>query len=178
MESNEFLETLIAKTRIQLDKTESFKKQSDEVLKYKSNPEKWNLLECIEHLNRYADFYHTAIENSMINSNAPTSSQFKSTFFGNYFTKSMDPSNGIKPMKTFKSKNPIDSQINRGVIDTFSSHLYQMLNLLEQAKSKNLNAIKVKTTLPIIRFNLGDTFNFVIAHNERHLQQASKLIPN
>jgi len=46
---------------------------------------------------------------------------------------------------------------------------------LREAKTKNLNTIKIPTTLSKwIRMNLGDTFRFLIAHNERHIRQAKR----
>jgi hypothetical protein len=40
----------------------------------------------------------------------------------------------------------------------------------------NLNTVKVKTTLPLLRFNLGDTFRFVIEHNARHFEQLERAV--
>ena len=52
----------------------------------------------------------------------------------------------------------------------------ELLDLLEVAKNKNLDKIKTKTTLPLVKFKLGDTLRFVIHHNERHIVQAKKAL--
>jgi hypothetical protein len=51
-----------------------------------------------------------------------------------------------------------------------------MLKLLETASTKNLTKIKTAITLPLLKFRLGDTFRFVIYHNERHIVQAQKVL--
>ena len=81
-------------------------------------------------------------------------------------------------MNTFKSKNPIYSQLDKNqVIETFLQQQKQFLELLTIAKEKNLTKIKTSITLPILKFRLGDTFRFVIYHNERHVVQAKKTLP-
>ena len=52
----------------------------------------------------------------------------------------------------------------------------ELLSYLETAKNKNLDKIKTKTTLPILKFKLGDTFRFIIHHNERHIVQAKRVL--
>jgi uncharacterized protein (DUF2249 family) len=48
-----------------------------------------------------------------------------------------------------------------------------MLELLEIARSKNLNRIRTSISISkLIKLKLGDTLRVVIYHNGRHLQQA------
>ena len=80
-------------------------------------------------------------------------------------------------MKTFKDKNPINSQLDISCIDKFIANQQIMLQLL--AKSKHLNLQKVKTNISIstlIKLRLGDTLRFVIYHYQRHLDQAEKTL--
>ena len=48
---------------------ESFKKLSYENLNYRDKDDSWSILECIEHLNRYGDFYIPEIKQRIKNSN-------------------------------------------------------------------------------------------------------------
>jgi hypothetical protein len=50
----------------------------------------------------------------------------------------------------------------------------QILTLLETEKKVDLRKIKIRTTLPILKFRLGDTLRFVIYHVNRHLVQAKR----
>jgi hypothetical protein len=89
----------------------------------------------------------------------------------------MLPKEHMKKMKTFKRKNPINSNLDKEtVIKKFIYQQEQMLNLLALSKNKNLNKIKTSITLPLLKFKLGDTFRFVIYHNERHIVQAQNIL--
>ncbi len=56
-------------------------------LQYKS----WSILECLEHLNLYGDFYIPEIKNRIESSKTLPKENFKSRILGNYFAKSMLP---------------------------------------------------------------------------------------
>ena len=52
-----------------------------------------------------------------------------------------------------------------------------MLQLLSLAHDKNLNNIRIPISInKWIKIKLGDTFRFVIYHNERHIQQAKRVL--
>lgn len=156
-----------------------FKKLSAKELNFKENSEKWSILECLEHVSLYGDFYLKAIETSILNAEPKKTTTFKSGLFGNYFALSMQPkTDGTIPnkMKTFKDKNPTNSNLPITTIDRFIKQQQQMLTLLEQAETVDLKAIRTKTTLPIIKFRLGDTFRFVIYHINRHIVQSRNIL--
>lgn len=149
-----------------------------QTLQTRKSPEAWNALECIEHLNLYARFYHPEISLRMQKANRSTDDEdFKSTWLGNYFANTMKATETLKPMKTFASMNPLKQNLSNSHLNEFIAHQEKLLELLKQAKLFNLN--KVKTGISISRFiklRLGDTFKVVIYHNERHLLQAKRAI--
>ena len=150
---------------------------SEEKLQIKHSEKSWSVLECLEHLNRYALFYNSEINKKMNASSLPFSETFKSTYLGEKFSNDMLPKEGMKTMKTFKSKNPNASNLDKEqVLLTFIQLQEELLSHLETGFSKNLDKIKTYTTLPILKFKLGDTFRFVIHHNERHIVQAKKVL--
>lgn len=158
---------------------ENFKKLSNSQLNHKENAEKWSILECLEHTNLYGDFYLKEIETRILSAKpSKMATVFKSSVLGNYFANSMQPkADGTIPnkMKTFKDKNPSNSNLPITIIDRFIKQQRQMLTLLEQGKQIDLQKTKTSTTLPLIKFRLGDTFRFVIYHINRHLLQASRV---
>jgi hypothetical protein len=145
-------------------------------LNKKENATSWSALECIEHLNLYDDFYIPEITKRISENKTTSTLHFKSGWLGNYFAISMLPKkNGIQKMKTFKDKNPINSNLNINSIDKFIQNQQAMLVLIDKAKSVNLK--KVKTNISIssmIKLRLGDTLRFITYHYERHLNQAEK----
>lgn len=73
--------------------------------------------------------------------------------------------------------NPIHSNLSTTTI--FIGQQQQLLKLLQAARMVNLN--KVKTRISISRFvkiKLGNTFRFVIYHNQRHILQAKRVLVN
>ena len=152
---------------------------SENQLQYKLTPKSWSVLECLEHLNRYTSFYNEEICKRMNASSLPFAETFKSTYLGQKFSIDMLPKEGMKTMNTFKSKNPNSSKLDKEqVLLTFIELQEELLKHLQVAKTKNLDKIKTYTTLPILKFKLGDTFRFVIHHNERHVVQAKNVLKN
>ncbi len=156
---------------------ESLKKLSEKELQQKRTDKSWSALECIEHLNLYAVFYNQEIKRCIEKSSTKTNSEFKSGYLGNKFALDMLPKEGMKTMNTFKSKNPKYSKLKvNNVLTCFIAFQSELLILLESAKKVDLTAVKTAITLPLLKFRLGDTFRFVIYHNERHIVQAKKVL--
>ena len=150
---------------------------SDTELNWKTDVESWSVLECLEHLNIYGNFYLPEIEQTMHNAKTTPDSEFRPGLLGDYFAKSMQPKAKLNKMKTFRKTNPLGRKLDRKVIDTFIEQQHKMLELLETSKNVNLN--KSKTGISItkwIRIKLGDTFRFVIYHNQRHILQAERVL--
>lgn len=168
---------LIERTRNLINRVQQFKGFSDEELNRKKSKDQWSILECIEHLNLYGDFYNPEISKRIESSNSKSNPTFKSSRLGNYFTTSMLPSEKMKKMKTFKDKNPVGSNLKIDVLDRFINQQNNFHSLIE--KSRNVDLKKTKTTISIskiMKLRLGDTFRFIIAHNERHILQAEKVL--
>ena len=88
----------------------------------------------------------------------------------------MLPKEKLNKMKTFKSMNPIGSNLDKTVLEKFLSQQKTLLELLQQAEKVSLT--KNKTGISIskwIKLKLGDTFRIVIYHNLRHVIQAEKV---
>ncbi|MGE8553159.1 MAG: DinB family protein [Chryseobacterium jejuense] len=148
-------------------------------LNFRITSDSWSTLECLEHLNRYGDFYIPEISRRISSSKTTPKSDFKPGILGNYFAKSMLPKEKLNKMKTLKAMNPIHSQLNKEVVNEFIKQQQQLLDLLEKARYTNLE--KTKTAISIsklITLKLGDTFRFVIYHNARHMAQAESVLKN
>ncbi len=178
---NTLIEELKEITRSALEKAKAYRRLSPEQLNYRPAEGRWSLLECLEHLNRYGDFYLPEIERRMLA--APKrvdGTVFKSGWLGNYFAGMMRLKEGkIKKMNTFKSMDPMGSELDVLVIDRFIKQQERMLQLLDQARKVDLT--KTKTAISItkwIKLRLGDTFRVVVYHVERHVVQADRAMEN
>lgn len=174
----EFVQQLIQDIQELVEIVEQqFAQASTEQLNWKANPNSWSVLECLEHLNRYSDFYHREIQQKIAKAATEKSSTslFKPSWLGNYFVDSVAPNNQ-KAMKTFKRMNPGNSQLLADtVIENFLAHQVFLIQLVEKSESLNWNKIKVPLEFfKLIHLRLGDVFRFLVAHSQRHIIQASK----
>lgn len=183
--SNELLQELRQQVRETLRTTrQSLLTSNEQNLLKKPAPGKWSAAECIEHLNIYNRIYQpriTAVLEQSLKTNLPPQQIFKSSWLGNYFTKTMQPkSNGelSMRMKTPASARPQATIENLATLLTeFEAAQLQWLQLLEQAQQTNLQYPKISTTLAsFIKLSPGDTLRFNIAHQNRHLLQALKAL--
>lgn len=176
IKSEQLIQNLIERTRININKAEKFFTLSIEKLNFKVSNDSWSILECFEHLNLYGEFYIPEIKNRIESSKTLPKENFKSGILGNYFANSMLPKEKVNKMKTFKDKNPIGSKLDKNTIELFINQQEQILILLNKSREVDLN--KTKTAISIsklIKLKLGDTFRVLVYHNERHIVQAKKI---
>lgn len=176
MQSEKLIQTLLEQTKQIINQAEKLKHYDLNILTWKENKTSWSILECLEHLNLYGNFYLPQMENKIKNSTTKTELEFKSGILGNYFSKSMLPKEKLNKMKTFKDKNPLNANLDKTVIDKFINQQIKLLDLLNQSRNVNLNKVKIKISISsFIKLKLGDTFQFFINHIIRHLHQIDRI---
>ncbi len=176
MKSAELIDTLIQKTSDSITQVEELKNLDLDILTWRQDQNSWNILECIEHLNLYGDFYLPQIGSKIRKNNTKHEEEFKSGILGSYFAKSMLPREKLNKMKTFKDKNPLNKNLNDNVIHKFIANQHDLINLLTASKNVSLNKVKISTSISsLISLKLGDTFQFYINHIIRHLKQKDNI---
>ncbi|MBK7638001.1 MAG: DinB family protein [Saprospiraceae bacterium] len=176
MQSENLIQSLLEQTRQIINQIEKLKTYELQTLTWKENETSWSILECLEHLNLYGDFYLPEMENKIKNSTTKTDIEFKNGILGNYFAKSMLPKEKLNKMKTFKDKNPLNADLDKTVIDKFINQQIKLLDLLNQSRNVSLNKVKIQTSISsLIKLKLGDTFQFFINHIIRHLKQIDRI---
>ncbi|MBP6445373.1 MAG: DinB family protein [Saprospiraceae bacterium] len=176
MQSENLIQSLLEQTRQIINQIEKLKTYELQTLTWKENETSWSILECLEHLNLYGDFYLPEMENKIKNSTTKTDIEFKNGILGNYFAKSMLPKEKLNKMKTFKDKNPLIADLDKTVIDKFINQQIKLLDLLNQSRNVSLNKVKIQTSISsLIKLKLGDTFQFFINHIIRHLKQIDRI---
>ena len=154
---------------------ESFREERDAML-IPPTPGQWSIAQNLEHLNTFGRHYLPEIDKAICTSHTNREAWFNSGFLGNLFTNMMKPKNVFEvknKMKTFKSFEP-QLRLNADkVLNEFEQQQHRLIRLLGNAKEVNLNSSKIPITISkLIRLNLGDTFRFLIAHEQRHFIQA------
>lgn len=176
MKSEELLQELVDRTNQIIQRVEKLKSEDLQSLTWREDAASWNILECLEHLNLYGDYYLPQIETKIKTTNTQTDREFKSGFLGNYFAKSMLPKEKMTKMKTFKDKNPMNTPLDKGVIDKFLKQQVKLLELLNESRGVSLNKTKIEVSISsLLKFKLGDTFRFHINHIMRHLSQIERI---
>jgi hypothetical protein len=158
-------------------------KLSDIQLTWKPSESIWSIKEIFAHLNEYAAFYHPAFTKKII---ATRFREPRINFISSPLGKSAWKSMQLGQLKNVKRKfnaartyNPIyQKELVKGDdISIFEAFQNELLQILESAKSVNIQRAKVPTSISkFVRLRLGDAFLFVIYHNQRHVQQAVNLM--
>ena len=178
IESKQLLDNLQALSKQATEAAQRFLVLTDQQLNFRPGAGKWSILECLDHLNQYGDYYLPEIEQQMKASKRGSAPVFKSGLLGNYFANAMRGQKGkIKTMQSPKDKEPAASGLGRQTIERFLAQQEQLKSLLQTAYRKDLNKIRISISLNrYIRIRLGDTFRFYSYHIERHLAQAKRNI--
>lgn len=179
IKKEELISELLSLTEQAIVAVKKFKALNTSQLNFKNTTEQWSILECIEHLNLYGDFYLLEMQKQLLETTHKGDFPFfKPGIIGNYFAGLMKTKNGnIKKMKSPKDKNPANSTLSITTLNRFLKQQQLLQTLLNQASTANL--IKIKTAISLSKFiklRLGDTLRFYVYHIERHLVQAQKMI--
>jgi hypothetical protein len=178
---NQLLDALEHKVERHLQEAiEVFQNANDLTLLQPAPDGGWSIAQCLEHLNGYGHYYLPQIQKGL---NKPvvnaTPDTFQSSWLGAYFTRLMDPETGKKKHKAFKNHIPPADLDAHAVVAEFIQQQETLLTYLKQARRADLNQIKIPISITKwVKLKLGDTFQFLIAHNERHMVQAKRnLVP-
>ena len=175
--ASQLLDTIEEQVESQVnDSIKIFQNLSAEVLLKPAATGGWNIAQCLWHLNSYGDYYLPKIKSGLAK-NYPGNTHFKSTWLGRYFTRIMKPGVDMKKYKAFKDHVPPIEMDPHKVVAEFIQQQEQLLSYLKQARQTDLNKIRIPISiLKWVKLKLGDVFQFIVAHNERHMQQAKKII--
>jgi len=178
IKNDQLIAGLTVLTHSHLKRAKTYRDFSVDKLNWKENPKKWGVLECLEHLNLYGDFYLPEIQKRINEGRKATPNvTFKSGWLGNYFANSLLPKEQLNTMNSPKNMNPIGSKLDKAHLERFIEQQEWLLMILEQAETTDLT--KTKTAISLtnwIKLRLGDTLRVVIFHNERHMVQADKVL--
>lgn len=153
-----------------------------EKLYRKENEKKWSVIEVIDHLNKIYDNYLDNFQNAI--SHAPIRSdtdrfRFQRTLLGKLSTYSMKPKGKKRKfkMKTFDFFQPVENRDSNEILGTFVANKEKFHKLIEEASTKNLQNIKMPTSLgERLKFYVPECFDFILAHEERHVIQIEDIL--
>ena len=177
----ELLQDLEATVRRGIDLVTALRASGDARLSAPGAEDSWSVVQHLYHLNFYATFYTAALERCLDGTKSSAKETFHSGWLGNYFTNIIGPAEEEQPLKV-KMKSPANavpphsSELEVDAeIEAFLAFQNRMLYLLQRARQVDLGAYRVPTSLSKwVSLKLGDSFRFVIAHQERHFQHMER----
>lgn len=179
MTNQELLDELLLLTNQHITQLQVIKELTKEQLNYSPSSEQWNMLQCMEHLNHYFNFYLPQfITATKLNSNTSTP-LFKSGFIGGYFASMLLYKENQKQISSPKITNPIGKEITIDVMSTFENNLIELKETLARMPLSVLNNKTITTMFSNwYKLKVGDGLRIVIYHNDRHFHQMNKLMPS
>ena len=153
-----------------------YQNESDENLLKRSNTGGWSVAECLAHLNFYGNYYLPLFEKGLQNSpDDELANTIKSSWLGRKAIDSINPETGQKKHKAFKAYIPTANLDAKATVAEFINQQERMLQILRIARKKDIQKIKIPISVAkFLTLNLGDALQFLIVHNERHIQQANR----
>ncbi len=142
---------------------------------------KWSVLQVVYHLNSYNEYYLPNIERAIANGRKILGeTSFKPGILGNYFANTMLPGkdgNITNTMKVPKDHVAVEGYKDIAVLSEFIQGQRHLLELINEARGVNMTRITVPISISkFIKIRLGDTFRFLIAHQQRHFVQITNTL--
>ena len=157
----------------------------NEVLTKKESPKKWSALEVVEHLNKVYDVYLDNFQAAIAKAeelSANKTPEMKRTILGRLSIYANRPKGKKRrfKMKTFDFFRPAITPDNvHEIVETYLDKKERFNSLIKEARTKNLKHVKIPTALgERVKFYVAECFEFLLAHEERHMIQIAEAIDN
>ncbi|GAB3958019.1 DinB family protein [Spirosoma harenae] len=160
---------------------QEFAPLTDEQLRWKPAPDRWSIVECLQHLNLAERFYIRNIQHKVeklgLVQNNPTDQTLESDFVGKALLFAVDPQVKIKlPAPGMIRPRPAAELVPADVVGQFLDLQTLLHSLLNKAIYLDWNRDKVMTLFGNwLKIRLGDAFRMLLAHSERHMKQAMRV---
>ncbi len=158
-----------------------FRPLTEAQLRWKPAPGKWSIVECLQHLNLAERFYirniqHKVDQLGMIQTN-PIDQAIESDWIGKAMLYVIDPQVKIKlPAPGMLRPRRAEDLDPTDVVNQFVELQILLRDLLNKAVYLDWNQDKVMTMYGNwLKIRLGDAVRMLVAHTERHMNQAMRV---
>ncbi|AII52765.1 DinB family protein [Hymenobacter sp. APR13] len=176
-----FFDGLTAELTALRDVTQQrFRPLTDDQLNRRPSPDTWSVGQCLEHLNIIGGFYLPTITRKLKQAQERGSTPAESVkhgYIGQKMTAALKAPPAEKAMKTPQQYAPSGSRLPRTVVEVFGRQLEELLQLLEQARRVNANAVRIPNPIiPLLWPRLPDVLEMLVVHIRRHVTQAERVL--
>ena len=154
---------------------------TDEQLRWKPAPDHWSILECLQHLNLAERYYIRTIQHKVdalgLGQTQPDDQPLKSDFVGKVMRYVVDPQVKIKlPAPGIIRPRQAQDLRPAEVMGQFMDLQTLLHTLLNKAVYLDWNTEKVISLFGNwLKLRLGDALLMLVAHTERHMNQAMRI---
>ncbi|AUD02861.1 DinB family protein [Spirosoma pollinicola] len=158
-----------------------FSSLTDEQLRWKPAPDKWSIVECLQHLNLAERFYIRNIQHKVdalgFIQTAPVDQSLESDWIGKAFLYVVDPQIKIKvPAPGTVRPRSASDLLPADVMTQFVDLQTLLHTLLDKAVYLDWNQEKVMSLFGNwLKIRVGDAIRMLVAHTERHMKQAMRV---
>jgi hypothetical protein len=171
---------LLDRTELLKANTQVFFRLTDEQLRYRPAPGKWSIAEIYGHLNLSLDANIRAILSRITKAPDTPGDEYTSGWLGDwaYFVIMPRPDGSVFRLKATKSRCPDPAKLDgREALGVFQRHCDSLDDILRHVANKDLRRIRIPFFMPrLVRLRLGDVLRSLVAHGERHLLQAHRVM--
>jgi hypothetical protein len=170
---------LLDRTELVKASTQPFLRLTDEQLNFKTVPGKWSIAEIYGHLDITLDIFIRSILGRTTLAPDVPSETYRSGWLGEllYSLTIPRPDGSVFRMKTLKSyRAPGFTKNAHEVLEAFLRKCDDMDDILRHIATKDMQRIKIPFLYPFIHLRLGDNLRCLVAHSERHLLQAQRVM--
>jgi len=139
--------------------------------------ERWNILECLDHIAVSAAIYLDAMQPAIGNARPGASAGIFRTagLPSTQFTRIQEP----PPRRRFPAPGKIRPRptLNpEGILPEFLETMERVTSLVASSAGKDLNTVRFRNPLfPVLRFTVASGFLILAAHARRHMWQAEQV---
>lgn len=170
-----------------LNRVEGLRQLTSAQLVLRPRPKAWSIIEIIEHLSVSYAIYEQKIDTAL--EALPEKVEEQRPFTANWWQTFII--NGVKPkenqrklkIKTLRKFEPmlsletLDTSGIERVFDRFMGLQSHLKNAILASRSKNVRKLRITSGIgPVVKFYLPESFEFLIAHMERHMLQIEETL--
>ncbi|QKZ13386.1 DinB family protein [Spirosoma sp. KUDC1026] len=161
--------------------TREFSPLSAGQLRFKLAPDRWSILECLQHLNLAERFYIRNIQHKVdrlgLVQTSPTDQTFVSSWVGKAMRYMVDPQTKMKvPTPGILRPRRVSELDATDVLNQFIELQTLLRDLLNKAIYLDWNQESLSTLFGNwLTIRLGDAILMLVAHTERHINQAMRV---
>lgn len=183
IKSKDLLDKMSYLSKKSLDEAiNEFSELSEEQLYWNPDGNSWSIAQCLAHLNAFHRFYVPVFEERIKNSRFQEPEElFQSSPLGNstYMKVKLGKLKNVKrKLKSPKDYNPlINTNLKtEQVVGDFEKYQRHLIDIIEKARAVNIRKTKMSfSKRPIVRLRIGDAFQYIVYHCERHIEQAKRI---